>query len=56
MVIEELVNEYMAQSSNVYSYGSHDAHNNGTTHTNSSGSHSDTKSGGGGHGDHFDTR
>lgn len=55
MSIQELVDAYMAQSGNTYGTSDHDAHSNGSTHTNSSGHHADSKQpDGSGHGDHYD--
>lgn len=52
-----LIEEYMEQAGECYSFANHEAHTNGTTHTNSKGSHADSKqiTDGGGHGDYFDT-
>lgn len=50
-----LIEEYMEQAGECYSFASHDAHTNGSTHTNSSGSHADSSQiSGGGHGDYVD--
>lgn len=54
MTMMDLINEYMAQSGNTFAYIAYDEHHNGSVHTNSSGSHADTKGPGGAHGDHVD--
>lgn len=54
MSMMDLINEYMSQSSSVTSAAAYDEHHNGSVHTNSSGSHADTKGPGGAHGDHVD--
>ena len=56
MNAKELINDYMAQTSTFYACAEHDAHTNGSTHVNSSGSHADSgQIGGGGHGDYNDS-
>ena len=51
-----LIEQYMEQAGECYSFANHYAHINGTTHTNNSGSHADTSQlSGGGHGDHVDS-
>ncbi len=57
MSIHELAEVYISQSGSSAYHSDHDAHQNGTTHTNSSGHHADSKqTTGGGHGDHYDSR
>lgn len=56
MPIQKLADAYMAQSRSAFGMADHDAHTNGTTHTNSSGSHADSKQlDGSGHGDYSDS-
>ena len=56
MSAESIIEMYMSQTSNAFASADHDAHSNGSTHTNSSGSHADSGLvGGGGHGDYYDT-
>lgn len=57
MSAKEMFKAYIKQSGRHDARANHSAHMNGTTHTNCSGSHTDTKQqGGGGHGDHYDSR
>lgn len=56
MNANEMINDYMAQTSNYYASAEHDAHTNGSTHVNSSGHHADSgQIGGGGHGNYYDS-
>lgn len=55
MSAENIIEMYMSQTGNTFASANHDAHSNGSTHTNSSGPHADSSSGGSGHGDYFDT-
>lgn len=56
MSAETIIEMYMAQTSCYFSNSEYDEHSNGTTHTNSSGTHADScQIGGGGHGDYHDT-
>lgn len=56
MNANEMIQDYMSQTSNYYACAEHDAHTNGSTHVNSSGSHADSgQIGGGGHGDYNDS-
>ena len=56
MAAKSIIEMYMSQTSNAFVSANHDAHTNGSTHTNSSGSHADSgQIGGGGHGDYYDS-
>lgn len=56
MSAEAIIEMYMAQTGSCFASADHDAHSNGSTHTNSSGSHADSgQVGGGGHGDYSDS-
>ncbi len=56
MSSEYLINEYMSQTDCYYASSEHDAHNNGSTHINSSGHHADSgQTSGGGHGNYYDS-
>ena len=56
MSAENIIEKYMSQTGNAYASAEHYAHQNGSTHTNNSGHHADTgQTGGGGHGDYYDT-
>ena len=56
MSAEAIIEMYMAQTGSCFASADHDAHSNGSTHTNSSGSHAVSgQVGGGGHGDYSDS-
>lgn len=57
MSAKEMLRAYIKQSGPHNVRADHQAHTNGSTHTNCSGSHTDTgQLGGGGHGNHNDSR
>jgi len=56
MKAKDMFKAYIKQSGRKDARANHYAHTNGTTHTNCSGSHSDSKQqDGSGHGDHYDS-
>ena len=56
MSAEAIIEMYMAQTGSCFASADHDAHSNGSTHTNSSGSRADSgQVSGGGHGDYSDS-